>query len=132
MKKLFIILFWCFLIQTVEAQIRMGYSISQIREEFSDSKYELYSANSGDDFCIIINFVGIRVYYFFDKDGYTDANYLIPLTSGKLQGLIENYNRYYVIISDTEWKYYNSNGVLYIKLAKRDDGESYISVVINH
>ena len=41
---------------------------------------------------------------------------MIPLKQGGLNYFVEDYNSKYVIVSDTEWKFYNQNGIMYISL----------------
>lgn len=57
-----------------------------------------------------------QVVYFFDVNLYCDVIALRPGTPGALQGLIEKFNKEYVIINSTSWKFYRTDDILQLNL----------------
>ena len=60
-------------------------------------------------------------YYYFDKDGWCDLCYIQMKNNGSLNNYVEKFNKQYVIVSNTEWKLYSTNGILSCKLMKIGD-----------
>jgi hypothetical protein len=123
MKKLIIILFLLIGISSY-SQTRLGYSYSQIKNEFS-----LYPCSTGINewgvFWLQVELDGCTVVYGFDDSYICNSSIIIPDNQGMLNTYVQNYNNQYVIISQTEWNMYSSGGILRIQLFYTEDGGYY-------
>jgi hypothetical protein len=117
------------------AQARLGWTEEQIRAEFSDAEFEIVFSEEplklGDDVVLSKRILQVKfgdkkiVSYYFNSEGISKLVSIHPLTEGVLHGMIELYNKKYVIVSDTEWKFYGKGGVLKIRLALLENGDYY-------
>jgi hypothetical protein len=97
------------------AQSRLGYTEAQIKEEFYGSTINSSVTNEGVKY-LMIEFEDATVAHYLNKEKICYKSIMIPHTQRKLNYFVELYNREYVIISDTEWKAYVNNGIIYITL----------------
>lgn len=105
-----------FAIQT-KAQVRLGYSESELRREFSEEPIFSGTTDAGYRYIYITGKHAIRYYYFDDKTNLTDMCCIMPITNGALNYLVEMYNKQAVIIDNYNWKSYDTGGaVTYITL----------------
>jgi hypothetical protein len=112
MKVVFIIMFYLMIFR-VSGQSRLGYSVNDIKKEFSDKSFAL---TSGYD--------SYNHYYLFNNASYCDKVLIIPDDNGKLNYFVEEYNKSYVIINNMEWKMYDEGGISSIRLVfPGDKGE---------
>ncbi|MCK9339214.1 MAG: hypothetical protein PHQ33_04685 [Bacteroidales bacterium] len=127
MKKYIGILFLCLLlVPFVHAQARLGSSPEAIKQEFSDSKYELDSGYDEDDIYYISLQIGLRsVQHLFGEDNICQVSIITPNTQEELNSMIEEYNKLYVIDSENKWKVQSSEGTTYVKLVSIEDGPKY-------
>ncbi len=126
MKKT--ILFLVFIILSINgiAQARLNSTLSEVREEFSDWRYNLKSGYDSDgDFYISIETERATVIYYFDDSNLCYATIIIPDDQGALNMYAELYNSRYVIISNTQWRMYGENGIAEIELVYSDNGTYY-------
>lgn len=115
MKKLILTLTLFVISLTSFSQARVHYTESQIRKEFNNSKFETSYTDGGVKFIYKVD-ENVATYYYFDNESICYMCMMIPLKQGGLNYFVEDYNSKYVIVSDTEWKFYNQNGIMYINL----------------
>lgn len=117
MKKIFLIITLLFAVISGFSQVRIGYSAEEIKEEFTGTE-EGIDVRYTDDGKIyyVRDFPSVKFIYLFNEDKICHTCVVVPLTEGALNTLVENYNKNFVIISDTKWKWYNENGIAEIEL----------------
>ncbi len=104
----------------LKAQVRLGYTESQIRKEFPEKIWERLLDNG--EMCINSNFRLGEYWYFFSAAtnlcyGVTE----IPFSNANLNEQVEYNNRHYVVTSETSWTVYQEDGgIFYIKLVYLD------------
>ena len=105
-------------------QARIGYSMSEIKSEFSE-----FSQRTGytDDMTpyLRVDMSRASVIYYFE-DGICTLSVVVPDDQGALNYFVEQYNRQYVILSPSEWKAYVSGGIIGAKLFFKEEGGYYI------
>lgn len=123
MKKLLLIILLAITSITAYAQSRLNYSANDIRDEFSDSRYNLKSNfdKSGNYYISIIT-GNSTVFYYFNAERTCIATFIVPDNQGALNFYVELYNSKYVIVSPTEWKMYTNNGMCEVKLVYTNGG----------
>ncbi len=105
-----------------KGQARLGYKPSAIKAEFSASYYELEDGyNSGNIYYISIKTSRAFVLYWFNQNKVCKMTFILPKTKMDLHYYIEMYNELYVNISDTEWRMYEDNVIIKIKLEYSED-----------
>lgn len=117
-KTLFLLTMMILFYSKSFSQSRLGYTESQIRSEFSEQYFTTAYTEKGVKY---IHFTNERflAMYFFDKDNVCFLCSATPLNGGVLNYMVESYNKKYVIVSDTQWKYYTDNGlIIYIELVE--------------
>ena len=126
MKKLLLIIFLAISSITAYSQSRLNYSANEIREEFSDSKYNLKSDfdKSGNYYISIVT-GNSTVFYYLNAERTCNATFIVPNNQGALNFYVELYNSKYVIVSPTQWKMYSNNGMCEIKLVYSVNGGYY-------
>lgn len=118
MKKIIFLVFLLFLTGVSKSQSRIGYSERQIRQEFTNLKFEQGYTEDGIKY---ISTVGERlmIIHYFDKNGFSVMCSATPIDVGMLNFLAEKYNKNYVIINERKWKYYDQGGqILNIELVE--------------
>lgn len=107
-------------------QAMIGYNMSEVKENYPDKKWsygmwdeeqKLQTMSFEDESVIVI--------YFFNDAFLCFTTTITPKTQGALQGWIENYNKKYVVVDDTNWKFYNPNGILKCTLEKTEKNLYY-------
>jgi hypothetical protein len=124
MKVVFILMFYL-LIFRISGQSRLGYSVNDIKKEFSDKSFALTSGYDSYNHYYLRVFTDIAtVFYLFNNASYCDKVLIIPDDNGKLNYFVEEYNKSYVIINNMEWKMYDEGGISSIRLVfPGDKGE---------
>jgi hypothetical protein len=126
MKKLLLIILFSILSIAAYSQSRLNYSANEIREEFSDSKYNLKSNfDKNGNYYISILTGSSTVFYYFNAERTCIATFIVPDNQGALNSYVETYNNKYVIVSPTQWKMYSNNGMCEIKLVYSANGGYY-------
>ena len=107
------------------SQAKIGFNMSDIRKEFPNKKWEY--GKWGDEKLNRMSFTDddVTVIYYLDDNNLSISTAIFPLSQGLLQGMIERYNKRYVIVDDTHWKFYINGGVLKCDLMSTDDGGFY-------
>ena len=67
----------------------------------------------------------VNLLYMFDSEDICKICLLVPDTQGDLNYYVELYNSQYVIVSETEWKMYNKNGIAKIELIFNNNKPSF-------
>jgi len=117
MKKLTTSLIFSFIALISFSQSRIGHTVNQIKEEFSNNEYNLKSGYDKDgDYYIKIDEKRATVLYYFNDNHYCTMTIISPDNQGALNWYVERYNKLYVITSSTTWKMYNENGISNIEL----------------
>lgn len=106
------------------AQARIGSRSSDIMSEFSHKGIQMARADNGT-YYLWYKDQSVTVAYYLDDNSYCTSTAIIPHNQGVLNWYCEKFNKEAVIISDTRWKLYTANGVLYIELVYADDGGYY-------
>lgn len=111
----------------LNAQARLGSSLDDIKAEFSDPVHNFrIEYNKNGELFAYIDTDRATVLYSFDDEKYCDATAIFPANQGFLNAYVEYYNKQYVIISNTEWKMYSSNGIATIQLHFTDDAYFFV------
>ena len=126
MKKTILFLAFAFLCIHGFSQARLNSTASEIREEFSDEQYNLTSGFDSDgDYYIRVENDRSTAFYYFENNQMCYMTIIIPDDQGALNMYAEHYNSRYVIISDTKWKMYTSNGIANIELVFTDNNSYF-------
>jgi hypothetical protein len=116
MKKIMFSLVFILLNTFVFSQARIGYSELQIRNEFYYCKFDTNYNEKGQKYIGTGDFEKYFIIYYFDENNICYACTLMPKTTGYLNYFVEKYNNDFVIISNTQWKFYNENGIMFVTL----------------
>lgn len=126
MKQFLTTLTMLLLINVAYSQARLGYSATEIKNEFWETEYNLKSGYTDDGlYYISIWTERATVIYYFNEDKVCKLCMIIPDNQGALNSYVELYNKLYVIVSSTEWKMYSDGGIAEISLIYPDDGGYY-------
>lgn len=123
MRKIFYLLVFLFVSFVSTGQSRLGYSVEQIRTEFSDEEYGLtFDYNEEGIYFSFMNFKDLsNVLYLFDPDRICRVTIIVPENKEILNTYVKLYNQDYVAISTKEWIVYTDNGINNIKLVMDGD-----------
>ena len=109
----------------LKAQSRIGYSESDIRhKEFPEKEFISGTFNNGEKW-ISWNAETVICTYVFDSTNICSWCAIQPKNQGALNYYVEQYNKNYVIIYDTHWKWYSDKGIIKITLSFPKDAEGY-------
>jgi hypothetical protein len=115
----------------VNAQARLGSTISEIREEFSSIKFEEGLTNG----CIVwlkFNFENKEISYYFGSNGSCVLTTITPQSQGTYNAMVEKFNRQYVILSESKWRMYSDSEIVDISLVFPNEGKSYFTFKKNN
>jgi hypothetical protein len=101
---------------TTFSQVRLNYSKSEIVSEFSEYKFRIQEFEYEGLDAVTIFTERVNLLYLFNSNNICKVSILIPHTQQDLKYFIEEYNREYVVMSDTEWKMYSNGNVSTIEL----------------
>lgn len=118
MKKLLIAAF-VFCGTLSYSQARLGSSWLDIYSEFKEYSPETRTTDDGE-LLMVVSWDKIRNYYYFTDKRQCYRTVIYPTTDGALNGLVEIYNKRYVIVSNTEWRMYSNGSISSIKLITHD------------
>lgn len=122
MKKILLVFILALCSTMAFSQSRLGYSESEIRNEFWETRYNLKSNyDKSGNYYISIFTETATVFYYFDTNKDCIITFIVPDNQGALNAFVETYNTRYVIVSPTEWKMYSNAGVSQIKLVYKDN-----------
>ncbi len=106
-------------------QIRVGSNEFDIRDEFKEQKQTI-SYNDLGEKILTIEFDNWLTQYKFDSRQVCSRTLIFPYYDKTLHGIIEDFNKTYVVVDDHTWKQYVKNNVVIIKLAYDEDIPGYI------
>jgi hypothetical protein len=116
MKILMLTLFLLSYPLKINAQSRIGSSLSEIKSEFPNSKFNIeYKVLTDTSSLYTVRDELITCIYLFAHSKCT-STFIIPQTSIVLKNYVEEYNSKYVIVSDKQWKAYLGNGICRIDM----------------
>lgn len=100
-----------------KAQAHLGSTLTDIKALYPDKFFTIDYSTTGQKFASADMSYGTFYYYFDKKTGLSNFCMQVPDNMPALNALVENYNKRYVIISETSWKaYLEGGGILNIKL----------------
>lgn len=110
------------------SQALIGYTMSQVREKYNDAEWTYGKWGTNNELqSMSFENESIGVIYYFNEDFKSIITAIVPKSQGTLQGIIENYNKRYVIIDETHWKFYTNGSVLRCSLETTDSGLYFFS-----
>ena len=120
MKKLTYLSFLLFPIITF-SQARLGSSLNEIRNEFSNQKMGYINSNNIP--CLIVTYPDIEVCYYFDSKSLCYQTSIVSQSLKQSKQIIDAYNKNYIITSKTTWIMIDSFRTVHVKFSyKRDIG----------
>ncbi|SFV34311.1 hypothetical protein [Thermoflavifilum thermophilum] len=123
MKKALLTILFGIASLVIFGQARIGYTATQIKNEFWESEYNLHSGYDEDgNYYISITTERADVFYLFNSDKVCYSTGIFPHTQGDLNFYVELFNKMYVIVSPTKWKWYSNKGIVNINLIYPEDG----------
>lgn len=93
------------------AQARLGSSLGEIYNEFSDDNPSMNTLDDGRK-TLRVTTDRATVDYVFNSNQECNATLILPNGQGDLNYYVETYNSRYVIISSKEWRMYSSDGAI--------------------
>jgi hypothetical protein len=96
----------------------IGDHLNAVKEKQPSGKVEY--KNDGTRYTVNTE-SGTQTVYFFDLNLKCDVIAIRPGNAAILQGLIEKFNREFVIMSTTSWRYYRTDDILQMSLVTVDD-----------
>ncbi len=129
MKKL---LLFAMLFITIAAsgQIRLGYTPSEIKYEFSKYTFENDVADDGTTMLLMKTNYAYIYYYFVDN--VCVQTVIFPKNDYVVQNFVQIFNESYVIVDDTEWKYYSNGKIMNVTLKyfDKEDQFAFVAYII--
>jgi hypothetical protein len=123
MNKLIILLVLLPNLALSQAQPFFNYNPSEIKAKRPNADWSYTKWGDNDElFAMGYKDPEAFVMYFFDEDNACVITSITPKTQGDLQAFVESYNKRYVIVSDTEWKFYSEGVVFNCQLAQTKTG----------
>ena len=117
MKKLIVLVMLLFSFFSSISQVRLQYTAEEIKSEFKG----IFEVNEdylddGTYYITVWTAKSAVIHLFMNKSDQANRCVVIPYTKADLNYYVEQYNRKYVIVSDTQWKMYTENGLCNIWL----------------
>jgi hypothetical protein len=106
--------------QTASAQARLGYSLTEISDEFRSDK--TYLSGFPKDKWVSVNFSTALIYYSFNDRLECSETYISPNTEEDIQYYINKYNTDYKKTSENTWVIVETDFNIYISLQKTEEG----------
>jgi len=100
---------------SAKSQTRIGSTEYEIRSEFYEKTFQTFYTKSGNK-VIYWRDYDKEVSYGFDNSGYCTLSMIQPLKQGLLNYYVEKFNKDYVIVDETHWKWYNNSSIINISL----------------
>lgn len=116
MKKLLLTLAICLTVKSASSQT-IGSHYNDVKKTYPDGLFEMDDDKTG--YHMFYEDPYNRYIYFMDLDLIVYAISIEPLTMGGRQSWIESTNERWVVISNTEWKLYKSDGDILVMRMKK-------------
>ncbi len=110
------------------SQAVIGYTPSELRDKFNNVSWEYGKwGPEGNKNLLVMTWRNndIIVNYFFNSDNINHMCSITPINQGTLQGMVERYNKRYVIVDTHTWRFYNDGTVFLCELRTLDDGSFF-------
>ncbi len=110
-----------------KAQAHLGSTLADIKERYPDKVFKINYSNKGQKYAIAEMNYGTFVYFFDSETGLSNFCMQIPDNMTALNAKVEDYNKKYVIVSETSWKAYLEGGIIMkINLIYDEDYKLYV------
>lgn len=114
---------------SVKSQTRIGYTETEIRKEFYEKTFQSFYTKDGIKVIYWRN-NDVEVSYGFDKNtGICNLSMIQPLTQGILNYYVERFNKEYVIVDETHWKWYSNTSIVNISLVQQGSYSYFLFVL---
>jgi hypothetical protein len=113
-----------------EAQARLGSNKSEIMKEFSEKNIKVNLTDDGEEYLSFESNISVNLYY-LDKDEICYNVVIFPKDNSAINTLVEFYNDKYVVIDESHWKMYTSNGIAQIDLIFFENSAMFIWKELN-
>lgn len=130
MKYLIALITLIFLSNNTEAQARLGSNKSDIMNEFRDKNIKVNLTDDGEEYLSFESHISVNLYY-LDKDEICYNVVIFPKDNSAINTLVEFYNEHYVVIDESHWKMYTSNGIAKIDLIFFENSAMFIWKELN-
>ncbi len=108
------------------SQAHLGISLTELKELHNDKTFKINFTDDGTKYASAEMPFGEFSYYFGKEDGLTFRCIQIPDNMTALNAQVENYNKKYVIVSETSWKaYLDGGGIMKINLVYNEEYKAY-------
>lgn len=84
------------------SQVRLGYSLKEIKTEFSKRKPKLIYINKRTP-VLVVDSATVEVFYYFTKNKICYQTTITTSKKKTAENIIYNYDRDYIKISNTKW-----------------------------
>ena len=99
----------------------VGLTLSELKQSYPGQVYERTEIETGTVYSTKFPYC-VASYFFRTGTDVIEFTMVFPDGTTKLSGMIEKYNREYVIISKTEWRAYINGSTMEIKLEMNENG----------
>ena len=130
MKYLIALITLIILSNNTEAQVRLGSNKSDIMNEFREKNIKVNLTDDGEEYLSFESNISVNLYY-LDKDEICYNVVIFPKDNSAINTLVEFYNEHYVVIDETHWKMYTSNGIAKIDLIFFENSAMFIWKELN-
>ena len=130
MKYLIALITLIILSNNTEAQVRLGSNKSDIMKEFREKNIKVNLTDDGEEYLSFESNISVNLYY-LDKDEICYNVVIFPKDNSAINTIAEFYNEHYVVIDETHWKMYTSNGIAKIDLIFFENSAMFIWKELN-
>ena len=130
MKYLIALVTLIFLSNNTAAQARLGSNKSDIMKEFSEKNIKVNLTDDGEEYLSFESNISVNLYY-LDKDEICYNVVIFPKDNSAINTLVEFYNDKYVVIDESHWKMYTSNGIAKIDLIFFENSAMFVWKELN-
>jgi hypothetical protein len=113
-----------------EAQARLGSNKSEIMKEFSEKNIKVNLTDDGEEYLSFESNISVNLYY-LDKDEICYNVVIFPKDNSAINTIAEFYNEHYVVVDETHWKMYTSNGIAKIDLIFFENSAMFVWKELN-
>ena len=112
MKKFIVILIILFISITAFSQVRLGYSLNEIRKEFPATSELIYIKTTP---VVIITYPEVEVFHYFNENYKCYQTNIVTSSQNIASEIMDLYNKIYIRTSQDTWKMYTNHNVSFIK-----------------
>jgi len=122
MKKLLLLLIIPII---VSAQVRLSYTIDEIKSEFSSSEYHMKTGVNHNKKYISVDLEMATMIYYFNDDMKSDVNFIIPYNDTASLFFIQYNNKVGTYVGKGKWVSKKAGYTVNIELIKPATGRSF-------